>query len=364
MKILIISNIPSPYRIDFFNELGKMVDLTVIFEAESAKGITFNWNLNEIKWFKAIFLKKGDIEEKKINWKILKYIKKNEYDVVIVTSYAYFTEMLSLVTLKIKRIPYYLEIDGGFVREENILKKIYKTFLISNAKGYFSPSNFSDIYLTYYGANNGEIFRYPFTSLKNKDIQQLITSKEEKSKLRNKLHMDEDKIILAVGRFIHTKGFDVLLNTCNKLDNDVGIYIVGGEPTAEYLELKNTYGLNNVYFEGFKTKEELSEYYKAADVFVLPTRGDVWGLVINEAMAFGLPIITTDGCVAGIELVKNGENGYIVPVDSVDELLIAINNILLDSNLANQMALKNLDKIRNYSIENMVKKHIDIFGNA
>ena len=101
MKILIISNIPSPYRIDFFNELGKHVDLTVVFEARNAKGITFNWNVDSIKNFKVVFLKEGFINEKRINFKILKYIKKNTYDHIIITSYVYLTEMAALLVLKL-----------------------------------------------------------------------------------------------------------------------------------------------------------------------------------------------------------------------------------------------------------------------
>ena len=174
MKILIISNIPSPYRIDFFNELGKHVDLTVVFEARNAKGITFNWNVDSIKNFKVVFLKEGFINEKRINFKILKYIKKNTYDHIIITSYVYLTEMAALLVLKARRIPYYLEIDGGLIRQENILKKSYKKLLISNAKGYFSPSKLSDDYLVHYGAKRNLIFRYPFTSLNKSDILEKV----------------------------------------------------------------------------------------------------------------------------------------------------------------------------------------------
>ena len=61
MKVLFITNIPAPYRIDFYNELGKQIDLTVVFEAKGAEGIRFNWNIDEINNFKAIFLDEGNI---------------------------------------------------------------------------------------------------------------------------------------------------------------------------------------------------------------------------------------------------------------------------------------------------------------
>ena len=61
-RILFITNIPAPYRIDFYNELGRYYDLTVIFEAKRAPGITFNWKEDAISRFKAIFLKDGEIQ--------------------------------------------------------------------------------------------------------------------------------------------------------------------------------------------------------------------------------------------------------------------------------------------------------------
>ena len=80
--------------------------------------------------------------------------------------------------------------------------------------------------------------------------------------------------------------------------------------------------LNNVHFIDFKNKDTLKEYYHVADVFVLPTREDIWGLVINEALAYGLPVITTDKCMAGLEMIENGKNGYIIPVNDVKKIYL------------------------------------------
>ena len=66
-----------------------------------------------------------------------------------------------------------------------------------------------------------------------------------------------------------------------------------------------TLNLKNVYFIPFQNSDIIELYFKAADLFVFPTREDIWGLVINEAMANALPIITTDRCVAGLELIEN-----------------------------------------------------------
>ena len=358
MKILILSNIPSPYRIDFFNELGKHFDLTVVFEAKDAEGITFNWNLDKISNFKAIFLKEGNIEEKRIDFSILKFIKKGLYDEVIITSYGYYTEMLALIVLKFKRIPYYLEVDGGLIRTESKLKKLFKKFLISGAKGYFSPSKSSDKYLVYYGANVKRIYRYPFTSLRDSDIE--IVSQQEKNQIRDKLLIKEQHVVLSVGRFIYSKGFDVLLRACKEINTNVGIYIVGGIATDEYLDIQRSHNLSNVHFVKFKTKTELEEYYKAADIFVLPTREDVWGLVINEAMAKGLPIVTTEKCVAGLELVRENVNGYIIPVDNEELISLYINRLIKDDNLRGKLSENSVRIIKKYKIKSMIDEHIKI----
>jgi hypothetical protein len=120
MKLLFITNIPSPYRIDFFNQLGKFVELTVIFEAKKAEGINFNWNFYKKNHFLSIFLSNEKIKEKRINFKIIKYLKKNKYDFIIISNYSYFTEMIALLYLKIAKIPYIFEVDGGIIRRENI----------------------------------------------------------------------------------------------------------------------------------------------------------------------------------------------------------------------------------------------------
>lgn len=362
-KVLFITNIPAPYRIDFYNELGKYVDLTVLFEAKGAsdQGIRFNWNYDKIKSFRAIFLSEGDIKERKVDWKILKYLGRNKYDEIIVTNYSYFTEMVALLYLKIMCIPYYMETDGGIIRQESKFKKLYKKYLISGAKGYFSPSKESDEYLIYYGAEKNRIHRYPFTSIKDGDIIPEVLSNNEKKEYKKKLGMNESIIILGVGQFIYRKGWDVLLEAANLLPRNIEFYIVGSEVTSEYLKKKSEYGLENVHFDGFKTKTELEDYYRAADIFVLPTREDIWGLVVNEAISFGLPVITTDKCNAGLELIKEDKAGVIIESENVLQLKSAIEK-LFNENSLEKYGKEALKTAHGYTIEKMTQKHMDIFN--
>ena len=103
--------------------------------------------------------------------------------------------------------------------------------------------------------------------------------------------------------------------------------------------------------------EELSEYYKAADLFVLPTREDIWGLVINEAMNYGLPVITTTACVAGQELVENYKNGFILNIKDENEMSHNLNkkiSLFFETpGIKQQMGKESLKVIEEYSVENM-----------
>ncbi len=95
-KILFITNIPAPLRVDFFNELGKLVDLTVLFEAKTTKAASFNYNLDRTLNFHAVFLSGGDIRERRVDWKILPFLKPGRYDHVVVTNYGYATEAVAI----------------------------------------------------------------------------------------------------------------------------------------------------------------------------------------------------------------------------------------------------------------------------
>lgn len=364
MKILFISNIPTPYKNDFFNEFGKFVDLTVLYEAHGAtdQGIRFNWDVSQINNYSAVFLKDGDIQENKFNHKILKWLKR-DWDYIFVTNYSYLTEMGALIYLKVHCIPYVMEVDGGTIKSENLFKQILKRKLISGAKAYFSPSDQTDEFLQYYGAKKSLIIRHPFTSLYSKQILKENISKEQKVGIRKKLGINSKNVIVGVGQLIHRKGWDCLINIANAVDAD--IYIIGeGECRKEYEEKINEQNLANIHLIGFLCNEITTMYYQAADIFVLPTRYDVWGLVINEALANGLPVITSTECVAGKELVVDGKNGFLLPVDNEKLLLDKIQILLSNRALRMQMSGNALKSIEKYTIENIVDVHMKFINNT
>lgn len=359
MKVLFLTNIPSPYRVDFFNELGKYCDLTVIFEKTASSERDQDWSNYRFNTFNGIFLKGiSTSADTAFCPNVTHYLNKS-YDAIIICGTSSPTEILATEWCRLKNIPFFIEGDGAFAKNGNGLKEKLKKHIISKGKLFFSTCHEHDKYYTHYGANPDNVVRYRFSSLKEKDILSEPVKKEEKSALREELGIKEEQVVLSVGQFIHRKGFDVLLEATKQISSNIGVYIVGGTPTEEYLSFVRDYNLANVHFEGFKKKEELKKYYKSADVFVLPTREDIWGLVVNEAMAHGLPVITTDRCNAGLELIKNGVNGYIVPIDSAEDIGNAITESLSQTD---KLGAASLEIIKDYTVENMAKDHIGILN--
>ena len=337
MKVLFLTNIPSPYRADFFNELGKLCDLTVTFEGLQSSERDKNWVGEGACYYKSIFF--NGIRTNSDQFLCFKVIKilKQKWDRIIVTNYSSPTSIIAISYMNLHKIPFILQADGGFIPDhENILKHKFKKHLISSAHFWMCSGNATIEYFAYYGAIREKCAIFPFSSLWSEDIKNARELRNSnRVLLKEKLGIKEPKVVLSVGRFSYNsgygKGFDILMKAAEKLPSNVGVYIVGDEPT-----------------------------YACADIFVLMTRADVWGLVINEAMAFSLPIITTDKCLAGLELVKDNENGFVLPIDNTNELFQKILYIINSKSISSRFGYKSWERIQFYNIENMAKENYRI----
>lgn len=364
MKILVCTELLAPYRVDWLNEIGKTYEIDILYLNEGNKERNDKWLSKRPN--NCLCSRMHGIKIPKLglmSFDFLKQTKREKYDCVIIDGYGFFTQVINLIYLRFCTLPVFINVDGLILDDnESRIKYLFKKFLFYHEFNFLCGAESASKCLQYYGVRKENIHHHPFSSLKNDDIDANITSFEEKKVLREKVGIKEDKIIISVGQFIYRKGFDVLIEACNYIEGNIGVYIIGGEPTDNYLELVKKYNLNNIHFISFLDKEELSKYYHAADLFVLPTREDIWGLVINEAMSCGLPVITTDNCVAGKELIENGINGYIVPVGDAISLSEKINIILGDNLMQKRMSEENLRRIREYTVENIAEIHRKILA--
>ncbi len=357
-KLFIQSIYSAPYRAGVFRQLSEEFDIFVIFERNSDKNRNKDWFIHDLG-FNGVILDSNDALEKyNMELKALK-----SYDAVLVYDYSTVSSIkLMLKCLQLK-VPYLINCDGALIKKRHIIKDVIKEFFISRAKACLASGNHAENYFLSYGAKKENIFIHNFSNLYKEDVLDETILNEEKKQIKEKLGFPIDKkIVLSVGRFTYIKGFDILLKSWNLINNHAQLIIVGGgEKEQEYRHLIKEYKIENVTIDGFKPRATLFDYYKASDLFVLPTRGDVWGLVINEAMACGLPVITTNKCVAGLELIENYKNGFIVENEDYKELSEKMIYILENDEMCLSMGRENLNKIRPYIIENVSDSHINTF---
>jgi glycosyltransferase involved in cell wall biosynthesis len=141
---------------------------------------------------------------------------------------------------------------------------------------------------------------------------------------RRRFHLDGKTAFLFSGQLILRKGVDLLLKVFTRLAaerQDVALVILGDGPLRQPLETSVPGEIRDrVHFAGQVPQAELPGVFAAASVFAFPSRYDGWGVVINEACAAGLPIISSDAVGAALDLVKDGVNGFLVARDDEDGL--------------------------------------------
>lgn len=366
MKVLFLTNIPAPYRIDFFNRLGRHCELTVWFEA--ANEANRQWEIDGLgRHFQYKFLKGRTFGlDKHLNPSIVRELEAQPYDAYILGCYSSPTEMIAIHWLKLRRKPFILNSDGGFPGEERWLLRKLKTYLISSASLWLSSGSQCTRYLRHYGAQDDRIREYPLAAAElsaGAQAQQMTPADRAQFKA---VHQLGEVTLLAVGQFIPRKGFDVLIRAFGTLQGEAGIpsvslLLVGGGPEkSRYARMIREAGIRNVTLLDFMQQSELAPYWQAADLFVLPTRYDVWGLVLNEAASFGLPIVTTSRAGAAHDLVRHGENGFVVPPDDEDALLQGCLQLVRDRGLRERFSRRSRELAALYSLDRMVDRHLHI----
>ncbi|WP_339461829.1 glycosyltransferase, partial [Nodularia spumigena] len=145
---------------------------------------------------------------------------------------------------------------------------------------------------------------------------------------------DTQKVLLFSGKLSYRKGVDLILPAIEKLPQEVQkqlvvLFLGNGELKSQLEQQAQSLSVTKVHFLGFQNQTQLSHYYHAADILVLPSRySETWGLVVNEALHHGLPCIVSQAVGSAPDLVKPGVTGNIFAPDSVDSLAKTIQNSL------------------------------------
>ena len=186
-RVLFITSIASPYRVQFFDSLGKDMEVTVLLHDLGAQhtGRAAAWFEEGKGGFRTVQLTKriATVGGENLCTDVLAWVKK-PFDAIVVCGYSSPTVMLAMAYMRLKKIPFYMEVDGGLIREESKAKYRFKKTLVSAASGWISSGKETTKFLVHYGAKREQVYEYPFSSLGEQDILKEPISQEEKQSLR------------------------------------------------------------------------------------------------------------------------------------------------------------------------------------
>lgn len=361
-KVVIITNIPSPYRVDLFKYLQNTStehEFSIMFSSTNEDNRGWKFDLSTLKNYyflksKTIKIKKKmDIKYIHIPHNVKEILDKIRPDVVIGCEYNP-SILQAIMWCKRKHVNYISWTDGTLNSEKNInlIQKLSRKYVIRNAKAYIASSSKSKEAQIFYGANPNSVHLSYLTVDIDVYTQNHLVDKKFK--------------ILYVGRLVKGKGIDLLLNALSQIDREYNLVIVGdGDEFNNLKKQTELLNINNkVEFLGFLQREELKKYYATSNVFMLPTLNDCYGLVILEAMCSGIPIISSKYAEGVFDLVVEGENGFIVDPFDANEISNAILKLMDNNVLANTMGEASKRLSEKFKFEKVAQGFIEAIQEA
>ena len=346
-KVLYITNIEVPYRIEFFNKLSKKCDLTVLYERKKSSNRDEKWTKSIKSSFKKEYLNGIKIKnEYSFDLKIFKYLF-SKYDVIIIGCYNSLIQMLAILVMRLLHKKYILNLDGEIFIDKKSFKGKIKKFFLKGAYSYLVAGEETANSLNSI-INSNRIYSYYFSSLTKKEL--ISNSKQINKNINN--------TILVVGQYYDYKGLDIALE-CAKINQNISYKFIGmGKKSLELKSKIKELKLNNIEVIPFLEKNDLYNEYKKCKMLVLPSKQECWGLVINEAASFGTPIVSTTGSGAAIEFLKNKYSIFLAKPNNSKDLYEKIIRLMNYKDIDDYKKYL-LEKSKKYSIEQSVKIHLD-----
>ena len=363
-KVALIHNIISPYRIPLFEGLSNhpSIDLSVYFCAKTHK--ERKWDILGSDRYNYEILSGVTLDFAgiiyHINPSIISRLIGKKYDIVIIGGSTDFTTQAAFITSKLLKTPTILWSEGIESAQSFVGKVIspLTKYIVRNVDAVIVPGTMSRGFHIKIGTSPEKIFIAPNIVDNKMFILKSSKFKKEKERFKQELNIQNEKIILFVGRLVKGKGVEYLIKAYKKLKDeydDICVVIIGDGVLKNKLEeicIKEH--IKDVRFTGWLEEQKII-YYSISDLFVLPTLVDVWGLVINEAMCCGLPVISTKAAGCAVDMIIPGENGFIVDTANVDQLYLAMKEIILNEELARKMGGRSLEIIESrYSLDKIV----------
>jgi glycosyltransferase involved in cell wall biosynthesis len=255
-------------------------------------------------------------------------MESNHYDLIIVNGYNSSKLIYAGCLAKRLKIPVVLRLDTVPFNNKSIFKRLYKLSLFSILKKvysyYFAIGSLTKQYLLSLGIKEENIsfFSYVVDNNYFKTKSNLSIDKIESVKAKFNIPKDY-KIILSVAKFNTREAPWDLLKSFSKLDDrqKICLMLVGdGEKRKELEEFAKKYPVKNIIFTGYIPYPDLPLYYGISNLFVHTSCNGPWGVSVQEALASGLPVITSNMVGSSVDLIEIGKNGFVYPAGDIEKL--------------------------------------------
>ncbi len=376
VKLVIIQNMMVPYEIPLFEGLSRhpKIDLIVYFCARGYKHRKWGSLRNltcKHRFLRGLTLQCGNVAIS-LNPSIAFRIYKDRPDTIVLSGgYLHPTMIFAFLFAKVLRIPIIYRTDenantrlssSGLAR---ILSTTLEIYIVRHVAAIICPSSASKRFYSIKSGYEIPIYQIHYTTMSDDQfIAKSAIYRSVKNELKRGFGILEEKIVIYVGRFSKEKGISYLVTAVQQLRKQMSnfaLLLLGDGPLLnELMSHCKVQRMNNVYFPGFTSEEDKIRYYSISDIFVLPSLREPWGVVVNEAMLCGLPVIVTR--VAGAcDMVHSGENGIIIREGDSIDLRNALRSLLVDE-ISRSIMGKNARNI--VTSEFTLAKRVENFAHA
>lgn len=371
LKVAIVQRSCPHYRIPFFSRLNQNEDIMLSVLVNDPKALRWaktglGFKLVYMPALKAEFGYDSKSYSIPFSPHLIKKLWQERYDVLIVEGVTNILNNLLIYPVARLRRSRYIWWGAGRRRfaKKNILRRIadpFVNYLIKHADVCLAYGSVAQDYMVSVGAKPDRVFVAQNTIDTAPIFAQIQEMNTEAAKVRQQLGFNEKKIILYVGVIEKRKKIENLIlayrEILKRVNQPVALVIVGDGPHLSSLRqwYEEKMPSLDVHFLG-EIIEGVGAYFALCDVFVLPSEG---GLALNQAMAYGKPVIATSADGTEIDLIQHGKNGYIVTEDDITALSIAILQVLENTWKQQEMSKASVQLIKEeFTLDNMVKGFI------
>jgi glycosyltransferase involved in cell wall biosynthesis len=344
MRIALLTEIPAPFRLPLFAALAAKpdVDLHVLFLAENDPRRSYP---SYERAFESEVLRGKDVLLGRpwivLNVGVSGRLRRLRPDVVIVGGWNQPAFWQALLHARRTRVPLVVWVEST-ARDERAGRgpaEAAKRVFVRSAAAFLVPGRAAGHYVRSLGA--GEIAVAPNAV----DLGIFGRRVEKRTELRAKLGLD-GVTFLCVSRLSPEKGVDVLVRAFDGVPGELAV--VGDGPDRDRVA---ALAGPRVRLLGRIERDELVDWYAAADAFVMPSRSETWGMSMQEAAAAGLPLIASEAPGAGYDLIEEGVNGFRVPVEDVEALRRALTRVATDESFRERARPRTRELARGYTPE-------------